>query len=335
MNLTTKKWLAVASVAGVAATWGPQLASSDRTPARTTVDVRADGSTHDGSVPDETMHDAAVLDEPPDDGSLHEGPTMHAPVGAASVARAQELDVGDVGDELASDRPVGADLGAELDARVEAVRDLVTNDRVHDLDALATAWSRTTNSLGGTSNRREPDTSDTQHASAASSSASSAPANAPMDPRTSGAEAAVERVPSVPPTSAQILERFVVERPLDLILLGETRSCASLGSLLVREGDVLEGGIVVEAIGARTVLLRLGDERRRAKLAPFVARAKAVESAATPAGAPATTNTQPAQAVAPVIDAQALVRAAAEIGGKLQGAAKDAVVDPKAKEPKR
>lgn len=305
MNATTKKWLALGSLAGVVATWLPQVVGDERAPRAATVELGADG----------------------------------APLGSgdgviAGAQRSAELEGSDerivaaVEEPGASDVGAPSDLGNELDRRVAAVQALVASSPVGDLDRLATAWSRSSSAPLAAPDAQLGEDSLPQRSVAA-----------PVD-EAAASLAAAEGVASSGPvpvarTPAQALEHFIAERPLDLIVYGEERRCASLGKDLVREGDVLDGGIVVEAIGARTVLLRLGTERRRAKLAPFVARAKPVEVSTAQPSAQPSAGAQSTTTAAPLIDARALVRAATEIGKELHGASNTTVDDHKAKEPKR
>lgn len=311
MNASTKKWLALASLAGVVATWLPQVMGDDHARREGHVELGADGAPIGGE---------------------------HAEPGLSTAAQEPEeesgLDAADAGQRASEPRPHN-DLGSELDRQAIAARSVVDSSLVRDLDALAVAWSESTQERAlpmKSTEDAEDDPSSTRTPGARGTSAASA---AVGDLHVVATQDAASIEPVVAPqTPAQILEQFIAARPLDLIVHGEERRCASLGDDLVREGDVLDGGIVVETIGVRTVLLRLGSERRRAKLAPFVARASSVEVATAQPSAQPGAGAQTAPSAAPVIDAQALVRAAAQIGKELHGSEKPSD-DPKAKEPKR
>ena len=77
------------------------------------------------------------------------------------------------------------------------------------------------------------------------------------------------------------LHGFLNENPLTAVLFGKNARVASLGSHLVREGDLLPLGLArVEKIASRYVVLSREDEELRVDLPPFQSRprAKASES---------------------------------------------------------
>lgn len=98
-----------------------------------------------------------------------------------------------------------------------------------------------------------------------------APAAAPLDSTTTTAAMLVPASAAPPADAAKAsresLAALAQRARLSACLAGARRPSAVLDGRVVREQDELEGGIVVEAIRARSIVLRRGDERVELALA--------------------------------------------------------------------
>ncbi|TAJ18473.1 MAG: hypothetical protein EPO68_07740 [Planctomycetota bacterium] len=101
---------------------------------------------------------------------------------------------------------------------------------------------------------------------------------------------AAEATGAKPPSTAdaQVATPFselAARMRVSACLIGAHQSSAVLDGRVVRAGDELDGGLVVDAIRARSVVLRRGDERIELPLTR-VARANAPSAPGTPAATP-------------------------------------------------
>lgn len=161
-----------------------------------------------------------------------------------------------------------------LEKSIALAKSLLPEKTGLDLDKLAQAWSleqgEIENSRPAPASKVEPE----------GKGAAPAPAHPAASPE-----------PPIDPVTA-----FLAAHPLQGTLISETKKLASLGSVVVYEGDDLGNGLVVVEIGERYVIVSAAGTRMRLDIAPFQARPKSATTG-EPAAKPPPGAPQPKSAV--------------------------------------